>query len=150
MFSASQYRAMYKRFLGPLSRPVSLLLQSGADYIAYETKAHVTKYTEQDLVAGGTAQLGDLKLIVLAEDLEFFGITKMTKKDRVNIDGFTYSIIHWDEYTRTVGENAVAVEMTIRGGGLATVASVAVYRITGDSDNRITGDGDRRVIREAV
>lgn len=150
MFSKSTYESMYKRFMGPLARPVSLLINNAGSYISYETTAHVTKYQESDLVPGGSIQLGDLKLVILSEDVEAFGITKMGLKDRINIDGSTYAVIHWDAYTRTVGPDNIAVEVAVRGGGSAVISSVAVYRITGTGDNRITGDGDLRIIREAV
>ena len=150
MFSKSTYESMYKRFMGPLARPVSLLVQSGQDYIAYNTTAHVTKYQESDLVAGGSVQLGDLRIILLADDVADFGIDKLTQKDRINVDGLTYSVIHWDAYTRTVGPDNIAIEVAVRGGGSAVIASVAVYRITGTGDIRVTGDGDMRIIREAV
>ncbi len=150
MFSKSTYESMYKRFMGPLARPVSLLINNGSSYTSYETTAHVTKYQESDLVPGGSIQLGDLKIIILSENLQAFGITKMGLKDRINIGGFTYAIIHWDAYTRKVGDVYVAVEVTVRGGGAAAVASVSVYRITDSGDNRITSNGDYRIVKEAV
>jgi len=150
MFNAAKYQSMYNRFLGPLARPVQVLVSSDGEFISYAMTGHVTKYRESDLVPGGSIQLGDLKLIMLYEDFEAFGITKLELKDRINIDDRTYSIVHWDEYSRSVGEKKIAVEITIRGGGMATIASRAVFRIIGTGDQRITGDGDRRIIREAV
>lgn len=150
MFSGDKYLQMYKRFMGPLVRPVALLVNNGSTFTSYNTSAHVTKYQESDLVPGGSIQLGDLKLVILKEELDAFGITKLGLKDRINIDGFTYAVIHWDAYTRTVGDVDVAVEITVRGGGVATVASVSVYRITDSGDRRITSNGDYRVVKEAV
>lgn len=150
MFDASQYSSMYERFLGPLARGITVKLKSGSNYVAYQMTGHVTRYQESDLISGGSIQLGDLRLIVMSEDLQAFGIEKLGLKDRVDIDGRTYSIVHFDEYSRSVGGTSIAVEMTVRGGGLATVASRFVVRITGSGDTRITGNGDRRVVKEAI
>ena len=150
MFKANTYSAMYKKFLGPLAQPVSLLVQTGAQYIAYETTAYVTKYQESDLIPGGSIQLGDLRLIILRENLDAVGIDSMALKDRINIDGLTYAVVHWDQYSRTIGDSGIAVEATIRGGGISVIASVFVYRITDNGDQRITSNGDNRVIVEAA
>jgi len=150
VFSASRYAAMYRKFMGPLAGPVELLINNSGTYTGYNTTAHVTKYQESDLVPGGSIQLGDLKVIILAEDLDAFGITKMGLADRINIDGLSYAIVNWDNYTRSVGENTIAVEVAVRGGGVAVIASINVYRITDTGDRRITSNGDYRITKEAV
>ena len=136
--------------MGARSRAVTILLNTGADYIGYPMTAFVTRYMESDLVAGGSIQLGDLRVMVMAEDLAAVGITKLEQKDRINIDQRAYSVVHYDQYTRAIGPDDIAVEIAVRGGGSAVIASQFVYRITGDTDRRITGDGDFRGIREAI
>ena len=150
MFSPLKYEAIYRGMLGPLARTIQVFVSDGSQYTAYSLTGHVSKYRESDLIPGGSIQMGDLKLIVLWEDLQALGIPKLGLKDRINIKGNTYSIIHWDEYTRKIGTDNIAVEITIRGGGLSVLASVFVYRVTGSGDQRITGDGDRRGIKEAA
>jgi hypothetical protein len=150
MFSPDKYDAMYKRFLGPLARPITVMVKNGDAYIGYPMTAHVTAYNESDLVPGGTVQLGDLRLIILADTLKDLGIGKLGLKDRINIDDRAYSIVHWDDYTRSAGSRTIAIEATVRGGGSGVVASIFVYRSIDNGDRRITSNGDYRVIREAV
>ena len=150
MFNAETYKRMYARFMGSLAQPVSVLVNDNGTYIAYPMVAHVSRYKETDLVPGSSVQLGDLRLLVKWDDLAGVGIDDLELKDRVNIDGKTYSIVHFDKYTRSIGDETIAAEITVRGGGLSVVASISVYRIIDTGDVRITGDGDRRIIREAV
>ena len=117
MFSFLTFKDIYSRFLGPLARPVTLLVNNGTTFDPYSSKAHVTKYNESDLVAGGSIELGDLKLIILGDDMPD-GVTSLGLKDRIAIEDRQYAIIHWDQYTRTIGDNDIAIEATIRGGGV--------------------------------
>lgn len=114
MYYADRYRDMYQRILGPLSRDVVLKVNNGAGYDDYTVPAHVSKWQERDLVPGGSIQLGDLRLIILTESLPD-GVTTLTMKDRVEIDGRAYGVIHWDEHTRAIGDNQLAVDVTVRG-----------------------------------
>ena len=150
VFNPSRYAVMYRKFMGPLSGPVELLVNNSGTYTAYNTTAYVTRYQESDLVPGGSIQLGDLRIIILAEDLDAFGITKMGLADRINVKGSSYAIVNWDAFTRSVGENTIAVEVAVRGGGAAVIASINVYRITDAGDRRITSNGDYRITKEAV
>ena len=150
MFNSSTYESMYKRFMGPLARDITVLVRFGSGFIGYPMTAHVTRYKESDMIPGSSIQMGDLRVIILAEDMEAVGIESLELKDRLNIDGRAYSIVNYDAYTRTLGGSNIAAELAVRGGGSAIVASIAVYRIIGNGDRRITGDGDFRIIREAV
>jgi hypothetical protein len=113
MFRAEQYEEMYKKFLGPLAQPVTFLVNNGTGFNKYTgVSAHVSKYQERDLVAGGPVQLGDLKLIILSADLP---VPTLNQSDRIEIDGRGYSVMHWDVNTRSVGSDNIAVEVRIRG-----------------------------------
>ena len=114
MFNADQYRNMYDRFLGPLSQSVTLKVNNGTGFDSYTCTAHVSKSNERDLVAGGSIELGDLRLIILNGDLPA-GMRDLEKKDRIEIDDRVYAVTHWDNYTRKIGENAVAIEVAVRG-----------------------------------
>ena len=114
MFSSNQYKEMYEKFMGPLAQAVTLRLNNGTGFTSYPSKAHVSRYNEQDLVQGGPIELGDMKLIILAEDIPV-GVTRMDKGDRVGIDGRDYGVIHWDNNTRSVGAEVIAVNVTVRG-----------------------------------
>ena len=118
MFNHTNYESMYRRMLGPLAQPVMILQNTGSDFVEYpQVMAHVSRYRESDLVNNSTLQIGDLKLIMMAEELPL-AISDLTLKDRFVIDNLFYSIVHWDVHTRTVGANRIAIEATIRGGGM--------------------------------
>jgi len=117
MFNPARYRRMYRRFLGPLSQPVTLLVlnQSTGVYDEYPNiPARVSDYQERDLVDGGPIKLGDLRLIILAEKLPP-GLGQLNQGDLVSIGGRDYGIIHWDANTRSVGPELMAVEAAVRG-----------------------------------
>ena len=115
MFSAQTYKSMYNRFMGPYAQAVTLMVNNGTDFDAYpNVMAHVSNYLESDLVAGGSIRLGDLRLIILGEDIPQ-SIDRLYTKDRIDVDGKEYSVIHWDSDTRSVGEEMIAVEATVRG-----------------------------------
>jgi hypothetical protein len=117
MFNARDYERMYSRMLGPLSQPVTLMVNNGTSYDKYENvSAHVSSWKENELVNGSSIELGDLKLIILAADIPA-GIELMGMKDRVDIDGRIYAVTHWDAHSRTVGGDVIAVQATVRGGG---------------------------------
>ncbi len=117
MFNAKDYERIYSRMLGPLSQPVTLMVNNGTGYDKYQNvSAHVSSWKEHELVNDSSIELGDLKLIILSADIPS-SIEMMTMKDRVDIDGRIYAVIHWDAYSRTVGSNAIAVQATVRGGG---------------------------------
>jgi len=115
MFNVGQYQTMYNKFLGPLSQSIGLLLNNGTDFDApIMVNAHVSSYKEKDLVSGGPIILGDLKLIILFDDLPV-DMRRLGKQDRINIDGRNYGIVHWDTNHRSIGETTIAVEATVRG-----------------------------------
>lgn len=105
---------MYARMLGPLAQSVTLKTNSGTGFTTHPaTTAYVSRYRENELISGGSIQLGDLKVIILAENLS--GIETMDQGDRIEIDGRNYGVIHWDDYTRRMGSDLVAVEVAVRG-----------------------------------
>ena len=114
MFNANQYKEMYEKFMGPLAQAVILRLNNGTGFTSYPSKAHVSNYNEKDLIPNGPIELGDLRLVILAEDIPT-GVVRMDKGDRVSIEGREYGVIHWDSNTRSVGGELVAVNVTVRG-----------------------------------
>ena len=115
MFSAAQYKSMYAKFMGPLAQKVTLMVNNGTGFDSYaNVNAHVSKYSESELVSGGAIRLGDMKLVILGVDIPA-GVDRLETKDRVQIDGRAYSVIHWDNFTRSVGDELIAVEAAVRG-----------------------------------
>lgn len=150
VFNPATYQQSYSRLIGARKRPVSILVEAGGDYFRYDTYAFITQYRESDPLPSSSVQVGDTKVILLFEDVNPLGITRLGLKDRINFDGRTFAVVHWDAYTRSIADTILAYEVAVKGGGLATIASVSVYRIIGSGDSRITGDGDRRIVKEAV
>ena len=117
MFEAERYERLYAKFLGPLSQPVTLMVNNGTTYKKYQNvPAHVARWKENELVSGGSIVVGDLKLIILASDIPA-SIEMMGVNDRVDIEGRIYAVTHWDAHSRTVGGDLIAVQATVRGGG---------------------------------
>jgi len=114
-FAASQYETIYKKFMGNLAKPVTLRYNNGVGYDDYPgVNAFVSKYKEADLVQGGSIEIGDLKLIITTDYMPT-GLRNMERKDRIDIDGRDYAVIHYDTETRAMGPDSVAIEITVRG-----------------------------------
>ena len=114
-FSAARYSDMYKRFMGPLAKPVTLRYNNGTGFTSYYgVQAYVSRYRETDLVQGGSIEIGDLKVIIPDEYMPS-GARDMERKDRIDIDGRNYSVVHYDTETRSMGDGVVAIEITVRG-----------------------------------
>lgn len=149
MFSPDRYKAMYRRILDPLSQNIRLAPGTGSGFTVYpEQLAFVGSYKEDELIPGGSIELGDLKVILFTDDIPA-GIEKLGRKDRIIIDNRFYSVIHWDAYTRTVGAVGIAVEIAIRGGGVYQPAADTYYFITEGGDYFITEGGDQFVTEAA-
>jgi len=115
MFSVNDYLALYNRILKPLAQPVDILLNNGTDFDAPVTvEAHVSSLKEHDLVQGGPTRIGDLKLIILYSDLPA-GMRRLGKQDRITISSKNYGVILWDTDSRSIGDQTIAVEATVRG-----------------------------------
>ena len=115
MFDANQYRRMYDKFMGPLAQDVTLKINNGTGWDSYRgVSAHVSGYSESELIAGGSIKLGDLKLIILADEIPS-GVVALEQKDRIEIGGRDYAVINWDANTRSVGDQSIAVEVAVRG-----------------------------------
>jgi hypothetical protein len=115
VFSPATYKGIYNRILGPLSQDVSLLVNNGTGFDRYDNvSAHVSNWRESDLVLDGAIRLGDLRVIILGADIPP-GIGRLAQGDRIEIDGRAYGVISWDENTRSIGDELVSVEATIRG-----------------------------------
>lgn len=149
MFNPDRYKAMYRRILDPLSQNIRLAPGTGSGFSVYpEQLAFVSSYKEDELIPGGSIELGDLKVILFTDDIPA-GIESLGRKDRIIIDNRFYSVIHWDAYTRTVGPVGIAVEITVRGGGIYVPAVDTYYLVTEDDDYLITEDNDQ-IVSEAA
>lgn len=114
MFEAERYRNSLRK-MAPLFQSVTLMKNNGTGFTSYDgVKCHVSRYQDSELVADGSIKIGDLRLIIPSENLPS-DIGKLEQKDRVDIDGRNYSIINWDDYTRKMGDELVAVEVAVRG-----------------------------------
>jgi hypothetical protein len=92
---------------------ITILENTGAGFTRHPSRAVVKAHKEQDLIAGGSIQQGDLKLIISSRFVPP-GLRKLERKDRIEIQGKPHGVIHWDVNTRTVG-GLIAIEATVRG-----------------------------------
>lgn len=114
MYSAPAMRRMYARHFRVMGT-VTLRVNNGTGFDDHaNVKAHVSTYRENELVAGGPIQVGDLRLIIPAEEIPA-GVADLKQRDRIQIDGRDYAVMHWDAYTRSVGDELIAVEARVRG-----------------------------------
>jgi hypothetical protein len=115
MFNALDYKSLYNRILGPLAQDVGIILNNGTDFDPpVLVEAHVSNLKESDLVADGPVRLGDLRLIIMYDDLPG-GMRPLGKQDRIEIEGKSYGVILWDTNSRTIAATKIAVEATVRG-----------------------------------
>lgn len=114
MYSAPAYQRMYARHFAAMGT-VTLRVNNGAGFDDHPgVKAHVSAYRENDLVEGGPIQVGDLRLIIPADQIPD-GVADLKQKDRIQINGRDYAVMHWDAHTRSVGDQLIAVEARVRG-----------------------------------
>lgn len=97
-----------------VDEPVTIMENNGTAFVSHTSRAVVHAHRESDLVPGGTIQQGDLKCII--SDTRWpAGLRNLERKDRIKIQGRTYSVVHFDRFTRNVGGSPVAYELTVRG-----------------------------------
>ena len=93
---------------------ITIKENTGAAFVDHPSRAVVTQHKEKDLVAGGSIQQGDLKVLISATRWPAT-LRDLERKDRIMIQGKSYSVIHFDRFTRNVGGSPVAYELTVRG-----------------------------------
>jgi hypothetical protein len=117
MFSSTIQKLIHGRIVGQLSQRVAFAVNNGTGFTEYPAvEAFVSRYRESDLIPSGTLQMGDLRVILMPDDLPG-AISKLGLDDRIIIDNRYYSIVHFDDYTRRMGEDPVAIEIGCRGAG---------------------------------
>jgi hypothetical protein len=83
-------------------------------YTNHTVRGLVRTYRAQDIVPGGSLQLGDLTIIVLREDYPL-GVRRLERKDRVLVRGREYAVVNYDDATRSVNGTVYAVDILVRG-----------------------------------
>lgn len=111
----SLFRAAHDLLLGLLGDQVTLKLRQadGTFADAGPYKAKVSELRLQDVVAGSTARAGDLRVILLAADLQ--GQRRLELKDRVLWRGREYGVLQYDDATDSIGSESFAVNVFLRG-----------------------------------
>lgn len=109
-------RASYRR---AITDTVTLRKYTGSNTsrTKVDTVAHarVTGYTPQELIAGGTVQQGDRKVVMLAEDLENAGVSAPANGDKLVVRGRELNIQAVDDNTRRIGSTLIAYVIQARG-----------------------------------
>lgn len=111
-----QTRSLYRRTLTEI---VYLRHYTGAGasrpFFDTLTHARVTGYSPNELIAGGTVQQGDRKVILLAEDLVAAGTPPPVSNDKLVIRGREVNIQAVDDNTRRDGAELIAYVIQVRG-----------------------------------
>jgi len=77
-------------------------------------KGKVSELRLVDIVAGSTARVGDLRVILHAKSIPL-GARKMESKDRVNWRGREYAVVQYDNATASIGGEVFGVSIIVRG-----------------------------------
>jgi hypothetical protein len=110
-------KAMYKRLIG-VGETIYIRRYTGTGtsrpHTDYAARARVTGYAANELV--GTAQQGDRRAILLADDLTAAGITlPITANDKAVVRGKELAIIAPDDSTRRLEGELIAYDLRLRG-----------------------------------
>ena len=112
MMARSKYRNIYRKMIAATGREIMLKVNNGTGWDSYgPVMAHIADVQETDLIANGSIQLGDLRVIFMSEDMPD-GLSRMEQRDRITLDDSEYGVINWEGNTR---HHAAAVEMVVRG-----------------------------------
>jgi len=77
-------------------------------------KAKVSELRMQDIAAGSTARVGDLRAILRASSIPA-GMGRMEQKDRVLWRAREYAVVQYDDATASIGAEVLAVTIIMRG-----------------------------------
>ena len=94
--------------------PITIHVNNGASFDAYQAQAFITGYQERDLLPGGSIQQGDIKLIISATNYPAAITRPLERKDRIEVNGRPCSIIHFNPNSRTVNGQPIAYEIAVR------------------------------------
>ena len=115
MFDERQYQATARRLIGANHQQVTLKVNNGAGFDEYPgVKANVSYWRETDLIPGSSVEVGDLKLIILAETVPD-AVGDLEQRDRVEIGGENYAVMYWDTQTGRVNNTVVTILAAVRG-----------------------------------
>lgn len=90
------------------------LRQDDGSYTDVALKAKVSQLKPQDIIAGSTAQVGDLRAIVNAASIPA-GMRRLERKDRMLWRGREYAVLEYDDATASIGADVLAVNIFVRG-----------------------------------
>lgn len=101
----------HRRELASKGERITLRRGVGADAIDLMVRARVTSLKPDELI--GNIKQGDLKIIILAEDVTFD--PPLSERDKVQRDGKPHQIVAIDREQRRVGGVLIAYEIVARG-----------------------------------
>lgn len=111
-----RFRKAYDYLINLVGDDVTLMLRN--DTGTYDNvgplKAKVSELRMQDIVAGSTARVGDLRAILLASSIPA-GQRRMEQKDRIAWRAREYSVVQYDDATASIGAEVFGVTIIMRG-----------------------------------
>jgi hypothetical protein len=115
--TAAAYRALYRRQLEQTGETVTLRrVNSSGPPTDVPVLARVAGFSPQELVGG--VNVGDRKIIILAEDVETSGFPVPIKAggtDKIMVRGKSLTILDVDDSTRRIAGTLVAYEIRASG-----------------------------------
>lgn len=115
-----KFRAAHQMLIGAVGDDVTLLLRNDTAvgpgyYIPHgPLKAKVSELRMQDIVAGSSARIGDVRVILEASAIPA-GLRRLEEKDRVLWRGRQYGVVQYDDATDSIGAQVMAVNIIVRG-----------------------------------
>lgn len=108
------FRDAYGLLLAVAEDIVLRYRQEDLTFTEIQAKAKPSELVLTDIVAGSSARIGDVKLIVHASSIPP-GTRRMEQKDRVLWRGREYAVVQYDHATPSIGGEPMAITIIVRG-----------------------------------
>jgi len=109
----ARFRAAYQ-MIALVGDDITLMYRTDIGYDSVgPIKAKVAELRMNEIVAGSSARIGDLRAIVLAASIP--AGRRLELKDRVQWRGRQYAVVQYDDATASIGAEVMAVNIYLRG-----------------------------------
>lgn len=114
--SRAEWLTMQDELLRDLEvlEPVNILLNNGAGFDSYPSRAVIRGYKETDLAPGGSIQQGDIKVLISSTNYPAAITRPLERRDRIEVNGRACGVIHFDPNTRNISGSPIMYEIAVR------------------------------------
>jgi hypothetical protein len=110
----ARFRSAYQ-LIALVGDDITLMYRTDLGYDSVgPLKAKVAELRMNEIVAGSSARIGDLRAIVLASSIPA-GQRRLELKDRVLWRGRQYAVVQYDDATASIGDEVMGVNIYLRG-----------------------------------